>query len=60
MFTVELFGLVLRELEHLEICDRELFLSLRDDFTDIEICVGLDHTIGPAHKQKPYLLVCPC
>lgn len=60
MFTVELFSLALRELEHLEIRDGELSLSLRDDLTDIEVGIGLDHTIGPAHKRKSYLLVCPC
>ena len=59
MLSVKFFGLLWRELKQLKICDGKLFFSLRDDFSDIHICVRLDHAIRPEIlKQKLLISLC--
>lgn len=58
VLSIELFSLILWELEHLEIGNRELFLSLGNDFSNIEIRIGLDHAIGAEFNKKlPFSLI---
>lgn len=48
MFAVELSCGIFVELEHLEIGDGELLLSGCDHLAEVEVCIGLEHAVGPA------------
>lgn len=46
MLTIELFGLSFCKSKHLKIGNSKLLLSLRDDLSNVEIGIGLDHAIS--------------
>lgn len=57
MLPIELSGLVLGEPKHFKIGYSKLLLSLGNDVSNVEISIGLDHTIRPKLRHKGYRLV---
>ena len=52
MLSVELFRLVLRISEQLEICNIEFLFGGRNDFANIDVRIRLDHAICSFVKSK--------